>query len=77
MTINHDREFVDVAEEADARRAARRVSMIGALIVFVVGFGLISLLMYGPIFRSDGAVELPAPQAVVIPQSQAPAPNTP
>ena len=31
MALNQDREFIDAAGEADARRQARRISFIGVL----------------------------------------------
>ncbi|HML30271.1 MAG TPA: hypothetical protein PKE16_15840 [Hyphomicrobium sp.] len=75
MTFHHDHGFIDIAEEADARRAARRVSVIGMLAALLLGSGLISLLMYGPILRDNDVVELTAPPAVTVPQ--APTPQTP
>lgn len=76
MTLNHDREFVDTAEEADARRAARRISLIGSLAALILGFGLVSLLMYGPL--SDSGVRELSPSSPVtapkIPTPKAPAP---
>lgn len=75
MAFHHDRDFIDIAEEADARRAARRVSLIGLLVALPVGFGLISLLMYSHILTDNNVVELTAPPAITVPQ--APTPRTP
>ena len=51
MALNQDREFIDAAGEADARRQARRISFVGVLVAFVLGFGLVSLLIYGRILQ--------------------------
>jgi hypothetical protein len=76
MTLHHDRDFVDLADEADARRAARRVSVIGSLVALFLGVGLVSLLIYGPMSEAS-LHELSAntPSAVPqIPTPTAPAP---
>lgn len=69
MMIDHDRDFIDVADEADARRAARIVSLVGSLGVLVLGVMLISLLLYGPILTDSNVAELTARPAVVVPQA--------
>jgi len=69
MTIDHDHDFIDVADEADARRAALIVSLIGLLGVLVLGVGLISLLMYGRILTDSGVTELTARPAITVPQA--------
>ncbi len=69
MTLDHDRDFIDIAEEADARRAARRVSIVGALIVLLLGFGLIAALMYGHILSDNNVVQFSAAPAVTVPQA--------
>ncbi|MFT3732352.1 MAG: hypothetical protein QM780_13200 [Hyphomicrobium sp.] len=74
MTVDHDRDFIDSAVVADAHRAARRVSLLGTLIVLVLGIGLIGLLMYGRILNDNGVIELTAPPTVIIPQA---APKSP
>jgi hypothetical protein len=67
MALDHERNFVDIAEEADARRAARQVFLVGSLAVLALGFGLVALLMYGRILTDDGVAELTAPAAVTVP----------
>jgi hypothetical protein len=78
MALNHDRDFIDVEEEAEARQAALRVSLIGILAVLLLGIGLVGLLMYGRILTDNGVVELTAPPAVTVPQAPvSPQPRTP
>lgn len=69
MTIDHDHDFIDVADEADARRAALIVSLIGLLGVLLLGVGLISLLMYGRILTDSDVTELTARPAITVPQA--------
>jgi hypothetical protein len=79
MALDRERNFVDFAEEADASRAARRVALVGTLIVLALGFGLVALLMYGRVLTDDGVVALSAPAAVTVPQAPsqvAPPPKT-
>ena len=75
MALNQDREFIDAAGEANARRQARRISFIGVLVAFVLGFGLVSLLIYGRILTDDAAV-VSTPSSVVTAPA-APTPSTP
>ncbi|MBS0250539.1 MAG: hypothetical protein JSR78_05680 [Proteobacteria bacterium] len=69
MAIDHDRDFIDVADEADARRAARIVSIVGLFGVMVLGVVLVSLLMYGRILTDSDVTELTARPAVTVPQA--------
>lgn len=73
MALDQDRDFIDA--EADARREARRISLIGVFVAFVLGFGLVSLLLYGRILTDDAAVVSIPPAAVTAPA--APTPSTP
>lgn len=80
MALDHERNFVDIAEEADAGGSARRVILVGTLVVLALGFGLVALLMYWRVLTDDGVVELTAPAAVTVPQAPAhvtPPPRTP
>jgi hypothetical protein len=76
MTLNPDRRYLENSEEADALRAARRVSVLGSLGALVLGFGLISLLIYGPLSET-GVSELTATAPMTVPHvptPEAPAP---
>lgn len=73
MALHQDREFIDA--EADTRRQARRISLIGVLVAFVLGFGLVSLLIYGRILTDDAAVVSTPPSAITAPA--APTPSAP
>ena len=70
MALHHDREFIEIADEAEARRAAWRISFIGILAVLLLGVGLVSLLLYGRILSDNGVTDLTAP-VVVIPKMPA------
>ncbi len=65
MALDHDRDFIGVAEEAEARQAARRVYLMGSVVALLLGFGLVSLLIYGPIPMDNGVVDLTPQPAVV------------
>jgi hypothetical protein len=75
MALDRNGDFIDTADEADARRQARRVTLMGVLVAFVLGFGLVSLLVYGRILTDDAAVVSVQPSAVTVPA--APTPKTP
>jgi hypothetical protein len=72
MALDRERDFVDVEDEADSRRAARRVSFIGVLTIFVLGFALILLLTYGRILTDSSVAELTGPPAVTVPKAETP-----
>lgn len=74
MTPNPDRRYLENSEEADAIRAVRRVSIMGSLAALLLGFGLISLLIYGPL-SDAGISELTATAPITVPH--VPTPNAP
>jgi hypothetical protein len=76
MALNHDHDFVEAAEEIDARHALRKVSLAAIVVAFFLGFSLISLLVYGRILTDSNVVELTAPAAVTVPEG-ARLPTTP
>ena len=63
MALNHD-DFIDAEDEVEARREARRITFIGVFVAFVLGFGLVSLLLYGKILMDEAVVV--TPPAVVV-----------
>ena len=69
MVLDHDRDFIDIADEADARRAARRVFFIGMFVVLLLGFGLISLLVYGRILTDSNVAQWTAPAPITVPDA--------
>ncbi len=75
MALDRNSEFIDAVDEADARRQALRVTFIGVLVAFVLGFGLVSLLIYGRVLTDDAAVVSAPPSAITVPA--APTPKTP
>lgn len=78
MALNRNHDFVDLEEEAEARQAARRVSLIGMVAVLLLGIGLVGLLMYGRILTDNGVVELTAPPSITVPHAPtSPQPRTP
>ncbi|WP_143111311.1 hypothetical protein [Hyphomicrobium facile] len=56
MALEQNRDFIDVADEAIARREARRVILVGVLALFVLGVVLFSVLMYGRILTDDAGI---------------------
>lgn len=78
MALNRDHGFIDLEEEAEARQAARRVSLIGMVAVLLFGIGLVGSLMYGRILTDNGVVELTAPSSIPVPHApMSPQPHTP
>jgi hypothetical protein len=69
VALNHDRDFMEIAEETDARQALHRVSFAAIILAFLLGFGLISLLVYGRILTDSNVVELSTPAAVPVPEA--------
>lgn len=74
MALDRNRDFIDGADEAIARREARRVTLVGVLASFVIGIGLLSILMYGRILTDDVGVVSTSPASLVA--SGEPKPNT-
>lgn len=56
MALDHNSDFIDVADEAIARRDARRVILVGVFALFVLGVVLFSVLMYGRILTDDAGI---------------------
>ncbi len=75
MALDHDRDFVGNAEKAEARQTALRAYLIGSVVTLLLGFGLVSLLIYGPILMDNGAVDLSTPPAVIVPVVPTPSPT--
>ncbi|HET6390242.1 hypothetical protein [Hyphomicrobium sp.] len=75
MALDQEHEFVDLEDEAEARRYARRVTWIGVLASFALGAVLVSSLMYGRILTDDTGKVLTPPTALVA--SDAPKQDTP
>lgn len=65
MALDQNRDFIDVADEAIARRDARRVILVGVLALFVLGVVLFSVLMYGRILTDDAGIVSAFPAASV------------
>ncbi len=62
MTIIPDRDHVDVPiARSRIRSGNRRISLIGVLIAFVLGFGLFSLVTRGPLITGNATVPTPVP----------------
>ncbi|WP_045837048.1 hypothetical protein [Hyphomicrobium sp. 99] len=75
MALKRDHDFIDVADEALARRDARRIVWIGVFVSFVLGIVLLSVLMYGRILTDDAGIVSTSPAALVA--FDTPKPNTP
>ncbi len=75
MALEQQHDFIDDADEALARQEARRVTLVGVGVAFVLGIVLVSVLMYGRILTDDAGIVLSSPAALVA--SDAPKPNTP
>jgi hypothetical protein len=65
MALDQNRDFIDVADEALARRDARRVTLVGVLASLVLGIALLSVLMYGRILTDDAGIVSTSPAALV------------
>jgi hypothetical protein len=65
MALDQSRNFIDVADEAAARRDAQRVALVGVLASLVVGIALLSALMYGRILTDDAGIVSTSPAALV------------
>ena len=65
MALEQNRDFIDVVDEAAARRDARRVTLVGVLASVVLGIGLLSVLMYGRILTDDAGIVSTSPAALV------------
>lgn len=75
MALDRDHDFVDIEDEAEARRDARRVTLLGVVFSFVLGTVLVSALMYGRVLTDDVGIILTAPTELVA--SDVPKQNTP
>ncbi len=73
----HDNDFIDESDEADAGRAPRTIPLIGVLVAFVLGFSLVSLLLYGRILTDDAAVVSSPPAAITAPVAPTTTPTAP
>jgi hypothetical protein len=67
MAIDHDRDFMDEADRLEARKETLRVSFVGLVVAFVLGFGLVSLLLYGRILVDDAATVAAQPAGITGP----------
>ena len=76
MALNHEHDFIDAEDEVEARREARRITLIGAFVAFVLGLGLVSLLLYGKILMDEAVVATP-PAAITAPIAPTPTPTAP
>jgi hypothetical protein len=83
MAIIPNRDPVDVPNtRARTRLRNNRIPLIGVLIAFVLGFGLVSLMMHGRVLPGDAAVVTAPPAAITGPVAPTttpppPTPNTP
>lgn len=76
MALNHEHDFIDADDEVEARREARRITLVGVFVAFVLGLGLVSLLLYGRILM-DGTVVATPPAAITAPIAPTPTPTAP
>jgi hypothetical protein len=67
MTIDQDHDFMSDSDRVEARRETLRVSLVGLLVAFVLGVGLVSLLSYGRILVSDAATVASQPAVITGP----------
>lgn len=67
MEIDQDHDFMDEAARLAARKETVRVSFIGLLVAFVLGFALVFLLIYGRILVDDAAIVATTPTALTGP----------
>lgn len=65
MALDRDHDFIDIEDEVEARRASRRVTLLGVLFSFVLGVVLVSALMYGRVLTDDVGKVLTAPTTLV------------
>lgn len=75
MALDRDHDFIDMEDEAEARRDARRVTLLGVSLSLVLGAVLVSALMYGRVLTDDAGAALHSPPALVT--SNAPKQGTP
>lgn len=76
MALNHEHDFIDAEDEVEARREARRIALIGGFVAVVLGFGLVSLLLYGKILMDEAVVATP-PAAITAPIAPTTSPTAP